>query len=75
MTKYPVISSNIDSIGYEDGTLEVHFKQGSIYHYYEVPEEIFENLLKVESVGKYFHAAIKPFRYQVIFDPNKQLQS
>ena len=44
MKRQQVESSNLSSIGYdsEDQILEVEFKHGGIYQYFEVPENIFE---------------------------------
>lgn len=69
MITYPVISSNINQVGWEEGTLEVHFKRGHIYQYYGVPEEVFENLLKVENVGKYFAVIKDQFRNTLVWSP------
>jgi len=64
-----VNSSNIEQIGYEENhkitinstmpTLRIVFSNGSIYDYYNVPKEIYEDFLKAESIGKYFWAKIK----------------
>jgi len=54
-----VDSSSIDSVIYEDGNLVVNFKTGSSYVYYEVPEELYEKLLKADSVGSFFSKKIR----------------
>ena len=51
---YHVESSNIASVGYEDGTLTVEFKSGGIYEYYYVPEIVYEHFLEAPSKGRYF---------------------
>ena len=67
MLREPISSSNIKSIGYELGTLEIEFSQGLVYQYYQVPEEVYENLFKCESIGKYFTENIKKiFPYKLV---------
>ncbi|RYF94548.1 MAG: KTSC domain-containing protein [Caulobacteraceae bacterium] len=66
MRRQPVASSNIAEIGYDEGerTLEVLFLNGSIYQYFEVPVQIFTELMQATSVGQYLNANIKgQFRY------------
>ena len=57
----PVISSTIDAIGWENGTLKIRFKNGGEYHYPDVPKSHFDAMLddKLPSVGKYFHKHIR----------------
>lgn len=59
--RLPVQSSNLLSIGYkeEQSLLEVQFKGGSIYRYFDVPQETYAGLMAAPSRGKYFHANIK----------------
>jgi len=67
MQRELVHSSNINSIGYENGILEVEFNKGDIYQYYGVPEEVFENLFKSESIGSYVSKYIKKqFAYKLV---------
>jgi hypothetical protein len=67
MNREYVNSSTVVSVGYFDGTMEVEFKKGEIYQYYGVPIEVYENLFKSESVGKYFAKEIKKeFPYRLI---------
>ena len=66
MNRLPVNSSNIESIGYDDSTmtLEVEFKNGTVYQYFDVPEVEFQNLLSAGSVGLYLNQNIKNnYRY------------
>lgn len=60
MQRTPVQSSNILSVGYaEDSrTLEVEFP-GSVYQYKGVPAEAHTDMLKAESVGKFFAANVR----------------
>ena len=66
MERDTVSSSNIDSIGYdeESQTLEVEFKNGTLYQYFDVPEHIFNGLIGADSIGGYLAANIKGnYRY------------
>jgi hypothetical protein len=60
MERTYVVSSNIRTIGYENGNLEIEFKNTSIYRYLAVPEHIFTELMKAPSKRKYFHRFIEP---------------
>lgn len=51
-------SSNIVSVGWEDGVMEVEFRGGSLYRY-ECPREIFEEWQTAGFRGKHFHAHIR----------------
>jgi hypothetical protein len=59
MDRQAVSSSNIRSVGFDNGTLEIEFNRGGVYQYYNVPEGTFRSLISAPSVGKYFHAHIK----------------
>jgi len=76
MKRIKVKSSNIESIGYELslaesapivqerlGTLEVEFRGGKVYQYIYVPETQYNQLMKAESIGKFFAANIKTGGY------------
>ncbi len=56
---HQVESSNIDSIGFEDNTLEVKFKSGATYEYLGVPEEVYVEMMNAESKGRYLAQNIK----------------
>ena len=55
----PVSSSDISSIGYENGTLYISFHKGGTYAYFNVPQSVYAGLMSAGSHGKYFHAFIK----------------
>ncbi len=55
----PVSSSNIASIGYENGTLHIRFHRGGLYAYSNVPINVYQGLMNASSHGEYFHAHIK----------------
>lgn len=56
-----VESSNVAKVGYipEKEELHVIFKSDSHYSYEKVPVEVYNNLIKAESVGKYFNENVK----------------
>ena len=56
-----VASSNVVSIGYDDGsqTLEVEFKDGAIYQYYNVPRSMYDELMAAPSKGQFLAYQIK----------------
>ena len=61
MERYSVASSNIASIGYDapSQTLEVEFLSGTIYQYYGVPENMYEQLMQAGSKGRFLNTYIK----------------
>lgn len=61
MERIAVNSSNLASVGYdeESQTLEVEFNHGGIYQYYNVPENIYTNLMEAGSVGSFFSHNIR----------------
>ena len=52
MQRQPVTSSNVRSIGYADGTLEVEFLDGSVYQYMGVSERNAKEAMTSPSVGR-----------------------
>ena len=69
MKRQSVESSNLASVGYDEATqtLEVEFNHGGIYQYFEVPKEVYEELMIADSHGKYFNGCIKDdYEYQRI---------
>lgn len=38
--------------------MEIEFHNGSIYEYYDVPENAYHGLMQAASKGSYFHAHI-----------------
>ncbi len=61
MTREPVSSSAIASVGYEPATLtlEIEFHSGAVYRYLGVPERVYHELLAADSKGTYFVEAIR----------------
>ena len=60
MDRISVSSSNVISVGYDGDsmTLEIEFNNG-IYQYYDVPEDIFQELINASSIGSFIHQNIK----------------
>jgi hypothetical protein len=66
MERTPVQSSNVAEIGYDPMTmtLEVAYRNGSVYQYYDVPQVLYEELLRADSIGRFLNSQIKNnFRY------------
>lgn len=61
MERKSVSSSNLSSIGYDvnTNTLEVEFNSGAIYRYFDVPENVYSDLLNAGSHGSFFSHNIK----------------
>lgn len=58
-----VDSSNIEAIGYDTATLELHvrfLKSGETYVYYAVEEWRYQELMQAGSKGIYLNVNIKP---------------
>mgnify|MGYP000999647334 CR=1 FL=1 len=67
MDMIPVSSSNVESIGYEDGVIEVHFHNGYAYRYPNCSEELFSQFLNASSKGSFVHRVVVKF---VFANPN-----
>ena len=52
-------SSDLKSCRYFEGNLEIEFHKTGLYNYFNVPKEIYEQLLAASSKGKFFHENIK----------------
>lgn len=67
MNRSPVISSNVSAVGYDSNTmtLEVEFKKGDVYQYFNVPHAIHAAMVAAPSVGRYLDANIKKAGYAV----------
>ena len=62
-----VASSVIAEVRYDDerNLLEVHFHNGRVYRYLDVPPDEHEALIHADSVGRYFNQEIRT-RYKVL---------
>lgn len=66
MERQSVSSSNVSSVGYDpaSSTLEVEFLDGSVYQYFDVPQQIADGLVGAASVGSFLNQNIKgTYRY------------
>ena len=59
MIMRPVSSSNLSSVGYENGTMHIQFRKGGLYAYYNVPESLYLSFMSAASLGTFFHIHIK----------------
>ncbi len=69
MNRQAVTSSNIASIGYDvnSQTLEIEFLNGGVYQYFDVPENIYNELMTASSHGQYLAQNIKGhYRYSKV---------
>ena len=51
MIRTPVISSRIRSVGWENNTLEVEFKDGAVYQYHGVTKSEYNDFINSPSLG------------------------
>lgn len=66
MTREPVSSSNLAEVGYDNATstLEVCYRSGRTYQYFDVPEGVYDDLRTAGSPGGYLNREIKgKYRY------------
>lgn len=66
MKRVPVTSTNVSEIGYDEERriLEIVFSSGGIYQYFEVPPQVYQELMNSGSIGQYLNSAIKgAYRY------------
>ena len=65
MEYVPVSSSSIESVGFDPDTqtLGVCFRNGTEYHYYSVPSDVFEQLRNAASPGNYLDSYVKKAGY------------
>jgi hypothetical protein len=61
MNRTPVSSSNVASVGYDPHTmtLEVEFVKGSVYHYFDVPQSVYDAMMSAASIGSFLNQHIK----------------
>lgn len=65
MDYVPVSSSTIEMVGFDPDaqTLGVSFRNGSEYHYYNVPPTVFEGIRVASSPGSYLDTYVKKAGY------------
>ncbi|MDH2997201.1 hypothetical protein A1D22_05885 [Pasteurellaceae bacterium LFhippo2] len=58
-----VQSSNLSKVGYDETyrVLEIHFHNGGVYQYLNVPPNHHQQLLIAWSKGKYLASYVKPY--------------
>ncbi|MEV4557714.1 KTSC domain-containing protein [Kitasatospora sp. NPDC049285] len=61
MQLVPVQSSNLAAVGYEPMTylLEIQFRNGTAYQYFNVPSAVHQGLMEAQSKGQYFDHFVK----------------
>jgi hypothetical protein len=62
MLRQAVKSSELRWVGYEESALllEVEFHSGEVYRYFDVPARLVLELLRADSIGRFFNAHIRP---------------
>ena len=63
-----VISSAVDRVAHapESRTLDIWYKGGSRYTYFDVPAEVYRALLAAPSVGAFVNAQVKDvYRFEI----------
>jgi hypothetical protein len=65
MEYLPVSSTTVTAIGYdgESNTLGVRYLKGGEYHYYAVPQDVFDGLRNASSIGSYLDQYVKKAGY------------
>jgi hypothetical protein len=61
MERQSVTSESLAEVGYDPDleTLEVQFRHGGVYQYYNVPPFMYERLMTAESLGRFLNVEIK----------------
>lgn len=75
MTRTPLSSTHLASVGYDpiQQTLEIEFQSGSVYRYYSVAPQSYDELMAAASHGAFFNRHIKrrhPYRKISENNPN-----
>jgi len=62
-----VASTALSTVAYDDaaGILQLEFRSGAVYRYFDVPAEIQQGLLRAASKGRYFNEQIREHFRQV----------
>jgi len=65
MSRTPVSSSNLASVGYDSQSklLEVEFLDGSVYQYFNIPSYIYTGLMNAASHGSFLDTFVKKAGY------------
>jgi len=64
---YPPSSPNCEWVRYHSalsGTMELKFKNGQIYQYFDFPKELYDSMIKAPSIGSFIAREVKGnYRY------------
>lgn len=66
MTLYPVSSSRMSKVGWENNTMFVQFKNGQVYAYENVSKSEYESFLNSPSLGSELSRLDKKHNYHPI---------
>ncbi len=69
MNMVVVNSSLVRAIGYDrhTTTLRIELVSGSSYDYYEVPQSVYEKMMRSPSKGEYLNETIKPnYKFELV---------
>jgi hypothetical protein len=69
MKRESLSSANLASVGYDEAlqSLEIEFRNGHIYAYFDVPADVYQGLLDAGSPGSFFVSTIRDrYRYQLL---------
>lgn len=75
MRPAPKQSTNVQEIGYcpVQKKLAIRFANGKLYHYDSVPDDIFEDLQKAESIGSFLAKNVRgQFNHTLIDESDKE---
>ena len=75
MNRFPVESTTLASVAYspDRSLLELEFRDGVVYCFYDVPAACFHQLMTSDSKGRYFNRNIRNrFRYQLLSETAKK---
>lgn len=67
MYRQSVSSSRISSVGWENNTLQVEFKNGVVYNYYNVSKTEYIRFMNSSSLGHEISVIDKTHRYERVF--------
>jgi hypothetical protein len=60
MDRARVVSTNLKSVGFEDGVLEIEFMNGNVYQFTGPGiEQLYTDMLKAPSIGTFFETRIR----------------
>ena len=62
MERTRVLCETLKSVGYDANsqTMEVTFRDGGVFHYFQIPETVYRRLLEAVSKATYFKNRVRP---------------